>query len=99
MIKFSGAVVTLLTVLMFVSSDLSSKSAAALTVPTLSAAQTQERIIDAAKACKPCRVLCKHGYVCKCNRCMRAETQCRPQAIMCKQAYVYKCNQCVRRRK
>jgi hypothetical protein len=99
MLKSSGAVVTLLTVLTYVITDLPSKSAAALTVPALSAAQTQERIIDEVKACKPCRILCKKGYVCKCNRCVGADTQCRPQAIMCKKGYVYKCNQCVRRRK
>ena len=95
MLKSSGAVVTLLTVLTYVITDLPSKSAAALTVPALSAAQSQ---VDEVKACKPCRILCTKGYVCKCNRCVRADTQCRPQAIMCKKGYVYKCDRCVRRR-
>jgi hypothetical protein len=98
MLKSSGAVVTL-TVLAFVIADLPSKSAAALTVPALSAAQTQERIIDKVKTCEPCRFLCKMGYVCKCGRCVRAGTQCRPQATMCKKGYVYKCDRCVSRRK
>ena len=62
MLKSSGAVVTLLTVLTFVIADIP----AALAVPDPSSAQTQERIIDEVKACKPCRIHCK-----KCNRCVR----------------------------
>ena|ERR1700730_4888899 len=99
MLKFSGAVVTLLTALTFVGADLPSKRAAALTVPAPTATQSQERILDEVKACKPCRIRCKKGYVCKCNRCVRAGAQCRPQKIMCKKGYVYKCNRCVRTKK
>jgi hypothetical protein len=95
MLKFSGAFVTLLTALTFVLADLRSKGPAALTVPAPTAIR-QERILEKVKACKPCRIRCEKGYVCKCNRCVRAGRQCRPQKIMCKKGYVYKCNRCVR---
>jgi hypothetical protein len=95
MLKFSGAFVTLLTPLTFVVADLPSKGPAALTVPAPTAIH-QERILEEVKACKPCRIRCEKGYVCKCNRCVRAGSQCRPQKIMCKKGYVYKCNRCVR---
>ena len=99
MLKLSGVVVTLLTALTLVVADLPSRPAVALGLPGPTATQAHERLFEQIKVCKPCRVRCKRGYVCKCNRCVRAGRQCRPQSILCKKGYVYKCNRCVRRKR
>ena len=79
---FAGAAafVTLLTALTFVVADLPSNGGtAALTVPAPTAIH-QERILEEVKArqCRPQNIMCKKGYVYKCNRCVRRTKE--PQA-------------------
>ena len=97
MLRVSGALITLLTALTFLVADLPSRGAAALTMPVQTA--IQQRLLEEVKVCKPCRTLCRKGYVCKCDRCVRVGRQCRPQKIMCKKGYLYKCNRCVRNKR
>jgi hypothetical protein len=49
----------------------------------------------AARRCPACRILCRKGFVCRCNKCVRSQTLCRPHNIMCKKGYTWKCNGCV----
>src|SRR6516164_9542377 len=50
----------------------------------------------AARRCPACTILCRKGFVCRCNQCIRQGGKCRPQNVMCTKGSVWKCNRCVR---